>query len=268
MSLRLLTEEQARVREIMMAEDRRKARESQRQAVARITGWDVALGMGQQYANFVGNAMNPDATASNYGGIMSPSSTGWYNGANTFGDWQNSMTGQVAPAPDVPAPSRDILKRVVVAAEDLDTPAKQLATDAEALLGYRGLRKHLKVAGRLRAVLAKLEIEILDQKSVDEYKRQMVAHMKGKMSAPTWRVTPLRGYTQPVPEFALQKACEIKRELPEAEFFIDQLAVDPFLIVALDQPQDFPQNVKTRGLDPEIAAYVEVWDEPKFEAGL
>jgi hypothetical protein len=84
---------------------------------------------------------------------------------------------------------------------------------------------------------------------------------------PTWRLMKLRSYTAPVPEFVLQKAIEIKRELPEAEFYVDQLAIDPFLIVSLVDLADWSTN-KDRKLDPETAAYVEVWSEPKFEATM
>jgi len=46
------------------------------------------------------------------------------------------------------------------------------------------------------------------------------------------------------------------------------LAQDPFLIVTLEPLTDFVSHERTleRELDPETAAYVEVWSEPKFEA--
>ena len=88
------------------------------------------------------------------------------------------------------------------------------------------------------------------------------------LTAATWRLTSLKNYAQPVPELVLQKAVEIKRELPEAEFFVDQLAVDPFLLVSLTGIPDYSRNTPSRNLDPETAAYVEVWAEPKFEAEM
>ena len=173
-------------------------------------------------------------------------------------------------AEKVAAPSRSMLKRVPVVLEDIDLKAEdaQLAADAEALLGYTPLRVHVGAPGRLRRALAKLEIDILDEKSVDKYKRQMVEHYRThqKMSDPTWRLRPLRGCLDQVPKFALRKAVTIKRELPEAEFYVDQLAVDPFLLVALRPITDHWHNVKSRDLEPEMQAYIEVWDEPGFES--
>ena len=170
----------------------------------------------------------------------------------------------------VDAPSRSMLKRVPVVLEDIDLKAEdaQLAADAEALLGYTPLRVHVGAPGRLRRALAKLEIDILDEKSVDKYKRQMVEHYRThqKMSDPTWRLRSLRGCLDQVPKFALRKAVTIKRELPEAEFYVDQLAVDPFLLVALRPITDHWHNVKSRDLEPEMQAYIEVWDEPGFES--
>ena len=170
----------------------------------------------------------------------------------------------------VDAPSRDTLVRVPAPVIEPDaTPRAALAVEAEALLGYKPLRVAVKAPGALRAVLAKLEIEVLDEASVNAYKAQMVQHYDThkKMSVPTWRLTELSKYTQPVPEFVLRKACDIKRELPTAIFYIDQLAVDPFLLVSTTPITDFLTN-QVRKLDLETQAYVEVWDEPKFEETL
>jgi hypothetical protein len=172
----------------------------------------------------------------------------------------------------VDAPNRDILRRLEPASvREFDTtdPRKRLAAEAEDVLGYTPLRKALRTPGALRRVLAKLEIAVLDEESVNRYKAQMVEHYEthGKMQMPTWRLKRIQEYTQPVPEFVLSKAVQIKRELPEAQFYIDQLAVDPFLIVSLVELMDWNHN-RQRQLDPETAAYVEVWAEPKFEAAL
>jgi hypothetical protein len=180
--------------------------------------------------------------------------------------------GAPARPPVVEAPERTMLKRVPVEVQDLDLshPRQVLAAAAEDLLGYMPLRQELRTPGSLKRALAKLEIEILDQTSVDRYKAQMTEHYRtaGKMKDPTWRLTKLGNYTQPVPEFVLQKAVEIKRELPAAAFYVDQLAVDPFLIVSLEPLKDWVVNAPSRALDPETAAYVEVWSEPKFESSL
>ena len=175
------------------------------------------------------------------------------------------------PKAKVDAPSRQSLRRVAAAPElvDMDLHAEdaQLAFDAETLLGYAPLLKSKALPGRLRRVLQELDIQILDQISVDAYKEQMVAHYRthAKMADPTWRLKPLRGMLAEVPKFALRKAVLIKRLLPEAEFYVDQLAVDPFLIVTLVPLPDHLTNHASRNLTSEVSAYVEVWDEPGFE---
>jgi hypothetical protein len=174
----------------------------------------------------------------------------------------------------VEEPSREMLQRAPVDVQDLDLtdPRKRLATEAEALLGYTPLREELRTPGTLKRALAGLEMEILDWESVTAYKKQMAAHYEtsGKMQMPTWRLTKLKDYKAPVPEYVLQKAVEIKKILPEAEFYVEQLAVDPFLIVTLKPLNDFmsPEMTLNRELDPEMAAYVEVWSEPKFETTM
>jgi hypothetical protein len=174
----------------------------------------------------------------------------------------------------VEEPSRAMLQRAPVDVENLDLtdPRQKLATDAEAFLGYTPLREELRTPGTLKRVLAQLEMEILDRESVVAYKKQMAAHYEtaGKMRQPTWRLTKLKEYKQQVPEFVLQKAVEIKKLLPEAEFYVEQLAVDPFLIVSLAPLSDFVMTDRTlnRAMDPEMSAYVEVWSEPKFEATM
>jgi hypothetical protein len=200
--------------------------------------------------------------------------TGWFENvyATVMQDAGRSSGPSTAAGTVVEAPERTMLKRVPVEVQDLDLshPRQALAAAAEDLLGYTPLRQELRAPGSLKRALAKLEIEILDQASVDQYKVQMAEHYwtTGKMKDPTWRLTKLGNYTQPVPEFVLQKAVEIKREVPAAAFYVDQLAVDPFLIVSLGPLKDWVVNAPSRALDPETAAYVEVWSEPKFESSL
>ncbi len=70
-----------------------------------------------------------------------------------------------------------------------------------------------------------------------------------------WKLVPLKGYERAVPEFAIQRAVQLKKELPTAEIFIDEYIakkVDPFLVVKHGEEQ----------------FYIDVWDEPKFEAQL
>ena len=183
----------------------------------------------------------------------------------------SSSSVAVADGPVTPEPSRDILQRVKVDVRNLDltNPRQKLAADAEALLGYSPLRRELRNPGLLKQVLAKLEIPILDEHSVNRYKSEMVDHFRtaNKMPDPTWRLFPLRSYSSPIPEFVLQKAVEIKRELPDARFYVDQLAVDPFLIVSMTTLPDYVSNI-VRALDPDLSAYIDCWAEPKFEASM
>jgi len=195
--------------------------------------------------------------------------------ATLYGAYQNLRGWDFGyafePEAKVDAPSRQSLRRVAAAPElvDMDLHAEdaQLAFDAETLLGYAPLLKSKALPGRLRRVLQELDIQILDQISVDAYKEQMVAHYRthAKMADPTWRLKPLRGMLAEVPKFALRKAVLIKRLLPEAVFYVDQLAVDPFLIVTLVPLPDHLTNHASRNLNSEVSTYVEVWDEPGFE---
>jgi hypothetical protein len=71
----------------------------------------------------------------------------------------------------------------------------------------------------------------------------------------SWQVTPLKGYAEPVPEFVLHQAVELKEALPEAGFFVHQfvqngLVLDPFLVISHGNE----------------SCFIAVWDEPKFEA--
>lgn len=187
-----------------------------------------------------------------------------------------SAADQKTPVAVVEAPSREMLKRLdplgpeEIEAIDLETEDRKLALEAEALFGYRKLREDLKAPGVLRRVLDELEIPVFDQDSVNAYKAQMVEHYRttDKLPDPTWRLTPLGDYGAGVPKFALRKAVQIKRQLPESEIYVDHLADDPFLVVTLTPLHDFMTNVASRGLDRETQAYIEVWDEPDFEAKL
>lgn len=71
----------------------------------------------------------------------------------------------------------------------------------------------------------------------------------------SWKVTPLKGYAEPVPEFVLHQAIKLKEGLPDAEFFVHQFVqnekvLDPFLVVRHGDEEHF----------------IAVWNEPKFEA--
>jgi len=157
-------------------------------------------------------------------------------------------------------PSKEILKRVAITdiqpVDDMDLRAS-LALEAESLLGYSVLRKEMKLTSPLAATLKALDIEPFSDESVFTYAGEMkdFAQQEARKTNPyanaVWCHNPLARYPRPIPEIALQKACEIKRALPAAEFMVMELNVhpDPFLMVRLGT-EEF---------------YIEVWDEPKFE---
>lgn len=66
-----------------------------------------------------------------------------------------------------------------------------------------------------------------------------------------WGRTPIRYYTEEIPEFVLNKAIQIKKALPTVGVYVEHLVdqPDPFLVVA-SGGEEF---------------YVEVWMEPGFE---
>ncbi len=67
-----------------------------------------------------------------------------------------------------------------------------------------------------------------------------------------WERLPLAEYQEEVPLYVLQKAVEIKKQLPAAEFYVEQRAEDPFLIVTCGEREE----------------YIEAWREPRFEASV
>ena len=72
-----------------------------------------------------------------------------------------------------------------------------------------------------------------------------------------WEFHELASYSEPVPEFALQTAVDIKERHPEVKFSIctlkeERLVIDPFLVMRVED------NDKTHFY------YLEVWNEPEF----
>lgn len=73
----------------------------------------------------------------------------------------------------------------------------------------------------------------------------------------TWMMYDLAHYTEPVPEFALQTALDIKKRHPEVSFYIcsleeNRMVLDPFLVMRI------PDGGWHRDY------YLEVWNEPRF----
>lgn len=159
-----------------------------------------------------------------------------------------------------------------------------LAEEAESVLGYSVLKS--KMVKPLAKVLEELDIEILNADSVKTYQQVKINEAQNAlgefrgMQRYYWASTPLdqkswdrlgyhapfvesimlgssspsSPYSFPIPEFALRKAIQIRKEMPEVNFIVEQLThnPDPFLVAVLNQER----------------YYIEVWDEPKFEATL
>lgn len=177
-------------------------------------------------------------------------------------DWgfESVVVPEPKPMPSLPKPSKDILQRVAIAdiepVDDTDLRAT-LAVEAETLLGYSVLRREMKLTSPLAATLKELEIEPFSEQSVTNYMGEMTrfatqeARKANAYAYASWVHTSIAGYEKRFPEIAIQKACEIKRALPAAEIFIEELNIypDPFLVASLGGEK----------------FYIEVWDEPKFE---
>lgn len=172
------------------------------------------------------------------------------------------------------APKLSSLSRspVVVVVEEtaIEPSMKNLASEAAEVLGYHGLRRSIngdrEHARDLRVVAVafqKLGIEPLDTVAVEAYKRKMVKYLWDKNSERwEWNLYLLQSgsslqanYDGPVPAFALERAIQIKREIPSVVFKVDTLQhysvrhPDPFMGVALGS----------------VFFYTDVWDEPMFE---
>jgi hypothetical protein len=163
--------------------------------------------------------------------------------------------------------------------EDCSSALADLAESAKNVLGYSLLAqltaKPKREPGltKLQQALKDLDIEVLNIQDVERYKRERqieetVKQFKAWMSAPIernfegpgWYREKIESYSEPVPEFVLAKAVQIKTAFPDCVISIESLRThpDPFLTVEIPHPQ-YSWN------DPLELYYVEVWAEPKFE---
>lgn len=150
---------------------------------------------------------------------------------------------------------------VVVDTEALERTDGRLkrAALARIALGYRELS--IAVAEiRPRLTLQDVEdglkeagVQVFDNKDVGKYKAKKREQNWGNGE---WATDPISEYRQPIPEFAIDTALQIKQAIPEAEFsieyFVHWAKDDPFL------------SFKVPGVQRRFV--VEVWDEPDFEA--
>jgi len=168
------------------------------------------------------------------------------------------------------------IRRTASALSDVGCLSDTIEQQAAELLGYSAKQVHERATGELgplAAALAKLEIEVLDPRDVHRYQMEgrheaereflaqriasndaSVLNRMHKYEWPSWDERELKNYTLPVPEFVLNKALQIKKELPDVRFYVESLEThpDPFLVVKYGQ------------YDSEVY-HVEVWAEPKFE---
>lgn len=162
--------------------------------------------------------------------------------------------------------------------DSLDRERADLAIKAKNLLGYRMLSAEMsgnvlascEQLGKLAQALLANDIEVLDIGKVFSYQTEEAARRtkaelerllrSGNVNrvfqwgfhAAAWQHTAITAYVEPIPEFVLQKAVQIKEHCPEVQFFIHHLndpKADPFLVAMLG----------------DEVYYVEAWEEPRFE---
>lgn len=145
--------------------------------------------------------------------------------------------------------------------------------EAREVLSYGSSRAVIQErTSPLRELLATLEIEPLIEADVVRYQAEMIAELmldpsfqRERLEARRqyrffhyWEGHSLEQYGDPIPEFVLSKAIQIKKACPEVKFYVETLQgnPDPFLVAQLgdDYGKDY--------------AYIEVWEEPKFEGRL
>jgi hypothetical protein len=171
----------------------------------------------------------------------------------------------------------DIERDPITTVLEWSEPCVSLAAEAQEVLGYKVLQaaqQETEKGSALQLALAKAGIEVLNATQVQTYQTEMLKERttelfnqwllnpSGTFFGPGWNKTKIADYKQPVPEFVLNKAVQIKRLLPEVRIYIQHLTdhPDPFLVVATKH-KDY------ECLDAE-EFYIEVWEEPKFEGRL
>ena len=138
--------------------------------------------------------------------------------------------------------------------------------EASEVLGYRLERTpSRRNESELRSALGELGIEPLNESDVVRYQAEMIAELmltaeyqmeRTRASVDYrffhyWENVDLNRYREPIPEFVLNKAIQIKKRLPSVKFYVQTLEgqPDPFLLAKVGDEH----------------AYIEVWEEPKFE---
>jgi hypothetical protein len=159
----------------------------------------------------------------------------------------------------------------------MESERLELGRKASQLLGYRALSAAvlgsvevpIEQIGDLGKALLAIEIETLDTAHVLRYQHYEAARLNEELTtallhgnklhnylrwwtAAKWESTPLKDYSEPIPEFVVSKAVQIAEKFPKVEFYVQHLnqpKADPFLVATLDRE----------------VYYIEAWDEPRFE---
>ena len=178
------------------------------------------------------------------------------------------------------------LNQVVNVNQEIATLAEQ----ARDILGYSVLAKLPGVLAAepaeltdLQRSLLELDIEILNNDDVRRYQREQMTTRtaelmaewqqtylteKGRVNSydyfrgPCWNTVKISEYHQPIPEFVLAKAVQIKQRYPECELMVQYLEDHPdlFLLVQIPDGREYHP--------PKEEYVVECWAEPKFEGRL
>lgn len=170
--------------------------------------------------------------------------------------------------------------------DKVDEVLSSLAEQAKEVLGYDVLKNHaapvVAELTPLQVALKEAEIDVLNRKDVAAYQKERLLERTQELLAiwlqdtakleeirsfnrfmgPSWTQFKIAEYKQPVPEFVLAKAIQIKQLAPECEIYIEHLEdhPDPFLVVLIPDGRAYWPAKETY--------YVEVWAEPKFEGRL
>lgn len=172
------------------------------------------------------------------------------------------------------------IRRVPFVMPNLNQVTESIAADAAELLGYKALKNFTtpEPLKPLAQVLSDLGIEILNNDDVKKYQFEKITEVAQRTFAewlatpiasyrstyysPGWRTTGISEYEEPVPEFVLNKALQIKRACPDVVIEVQWLEEhpDPFLIVKI---KGIPEG---RSYKDTLEEYiVEVWEENTFE---
>jgi hypothetical protein len=167
------------------------------------------------------------------------------------------------------------LIRRPIKTQGLKSLTTEVMQEVKEVLGYDVLMEEVDVIRRVAEIFKKLEIEPLETKRVELYKKEMAASVTSKSKnyswngdgrryyrtvKGVWRQKTLRGYTKAIPPFALLRANEIQKATQaagiEGAFFVEELTrkhstviIDPFMVFVVAGKK----------------FYTDVWDEPKFE---